>query len=82
MRADFTDATVVQHNDSVGILNGGKAMRDDDGRASGHQFLERVSNQHFRFRVDAGGRFIEHQYLGVVGQCSRKGQQLFLPHRN
>ena len=81
MRADFPDAAVVQDNDPVCILHCGKAMRDDDRRAVGHQFFKRIPNQHLCFRVDAGGRFIQDQDFRVVGQGTRKGKQLFLSHR-
>ncbi len=81
MRAGFPDAAVVQDDDPVCILHGGKAMRDDDRRAVSHQLFKRIANQHLRFRVDAGGRFVQNQDFRVVGQGARKGKQLFLPHR-
>src|SRR6185437_8568080 len=45
MRSGLDDPSVLEHDNTIGMLDGRQAMRDDDGRAAAHQFLERILDQ-------------------------------------
>ena len=47
---------MMQHDNAIGVLNGGKAMDDDDGGPSSQEFFEGIADEQLCFRVDAGRR--------------------------
>src|SRR5438309_2993082 len=54
-----SDAAAIEHDDFIGTAHCGEAMRDDDGRAIGHQVREPALYQRFRFGIQVGCGFIE-----------------------
>ena len=81
MRAGFPDTPTMKNYDAVGVLNRGEPVGDDDRGPACQEFFQRVPYQQFRFRVDARGRFIQHQYPGIEGQGAREREQLLLSYR-
>ena len=69
MRSLFGLDSVLDRNDAVCILNGGKAMGDDQLGASLHHPLDSLLNHLLRSAVDARGRLIQHEYLRIEGDC-------------
>ena len=78
MRADLAQLAFVHDDDAVGALDGGEAMRDDDGRAALHQLLQRFANPQFGFGVDAGSGFVQNQEARVVRQRAGEVDELLL----
>ena len=78
MRALLDDLPAVEHNDAVREANGGKAMSNDQGRASGHSALQRLKDEALGSRVQAGSWLIEDHDGGVAQHRSRDGYPLFL----
>ena len=79
MRADFPHAAFVHDDDLIAALNRREPVSDDNRRASLHQAVDGFPDLKFRFRIDAGRRFIEDQNLRIVRKGSRECQQLALP---
>ena len=44
MRPFLDDASLIDHEDFVGVADGGKAMSDDDNRAAGKEIVYRFLN--------------------------------------
>ena len=78
MGAALAQAALVHDENAVGALDGGEAVRDDDGRAALHQPCQSVANAEFGLRVHAGGGFVQNQVSGVVRQRARKTDELLL----
>ena len=78
MRSDFAQASFVHHDDSVGALDGGEAVRYNDGGAAFHQTGERGANAEFGFSVDAGSSLVQDQVARVVRQSARETDELLL----
>ena len=53
--------------------------RDQDRAAVGAEALEHVPQLAARLRIEAGGRLVEKQQLGLAGQRARHRQPLLLP---
>ena len=51
----------IQHHNLGGAADGGQAVRNHDDGAAFHQHAERLLDQHFRFGVEMGSRFVENQ---------------------
>ena len=79
MVALLEDAAVLHDEDPVGAADRGEPVRDDEARAPLHQFVERLLNQHFCARVDAGRRLVEDQHRRQAKHDARDAQQLLLP---
>jgi hypothetical protein len=62
------DAAMLEHQDSVGVTQGRKPARDDEGRALPHHFVERRMNFHFGRGVERAGRFVENQDRRIFEQ--------------
>ena len=77
----FADLTMMQHQNAVGVAQGGEPVGDDDGGAFAHQLFHRLLDPDLRRRVDAGRGFVQYQYIGVAGQGTGEGQQLPLSQR-
>ena len=80
MRAPFNNAAFLQNQDQVGVTHGGESVRDDKGGASAEQAMQGPLDELFRGRVDAGGRFIEHQHRRIFQERPRDGDALLLAH--
>ena len=53
MGADFTDLSMVQHDDTIRVLHGRESVRNHDRRLMLHQLHHRILNERFSFGVDA-----------------------------
>ena len=51
--------TVAEANDFVGVLDGGEAVRDDDGGASLRSIVQRFLHDRLRLSVQRRGRFVQ-----------------------
>ena len=78
MPAAGRDAAVVEHEDHVGVLHRGDALRDDDLRRVGDLRRERLADQRVGARVDGACRVVENQNLRVLQQGARDAQALLL----
>ena len=72
------DLSVLQHEDQVGILNGGKPVRNDKAGSATHQFSHRLLNLHFGARVNVLGCLVKYQHGLIRQHGARNGDQLFL----
>ena len=57
-------------NDFVGVLDGGEAVRDDDGGASLGGVVERFLHDRFGLGVQRRGRLVQQQNLWVANQSA------------
>ncbi len=81
MPAGRDDASVVQHDDAVGLQHGGQPVRDDDGGAGRHQRLERLLHGALAFRVERTGGLVEQQDRRVLEDRPRDRDALALAAR-
>src|SRR5712692_3931150 len=81
VRALLAQAAFVEDQNTLGVLDGAQAVRDDDGRAAGEQAVQRGADLQLSFGVHAGGGFVEDQEARVVRQCAREADQLPLADR-
>ena len=61
VRAAFGDGAGIEHQDAVGLLYGGQAMGDDEGRAVAQQLGERRLYVPLRLGVERGSGLIEDE---------------------
>jgi hypothetical protein len=61
-------------HDAVGLLHGGKAMRNDKAGAVRAKVFERLLHEAFGAVVECGGRFIEQEQRRIFeqGACDRE----------
>src|SRR5690242_4596865 len=80
MRALLAQASLMEDENSVGMLDGAETMSNNDGRASRQQPVQSVADHQLGARVDAGSGFVENQETRIM--CQRPGEthQLPLPH--
>ena len=76
MRAALDDLSVVNDQDHIRTADGGQAVRNDEGRASGHHLFDGVLDQPLCDRIDRAGRFVKDENTRVGQQRARKRQQL------
>ena len=81
MRAAFDDAAVIEHQDAVGIDDAGEPVRQDQGRAPGHQAVERALDDGFVLGIDRGQRLVENEDRRVAQQRPRDRKPLALSTR-
>src|SRR5688500_3959563 len=83
------DSPPVHDDNSVGPLDRGQAVSDDQRRPMFHQIAERELDHPFGFRIQRRRRLIENEQRWVPQNCARDGQPLpfsagkldaFLPH--
>src|ERR1700678_917981 len=78
MRTDLAELAFVHDDNTVGALDGGEPVRDNDGSATLHQLLQSGTNPQFGFRIDAGSGFVQNQEARVVRQRASEVDELFL----
>ena len=78
MRAAFGHFAVLNHEDAVGAADGGKAVRDDEGRAPLERGNDGLLNLLLRFGIDGGGGLVQHEDGGPGDQRAGEGDQLLL----
>src|SRR5882724_12817351 len=78
MRAQFHDASFMQHSDAVSIADGGDAVRNEDGGAVAHHFTQVVKDCFFRVSIHAGKSVIQDENTRVAYDGARNRATLFL----
>ena len=78
MGALLAQASFVEDENAVGILDGAQAVGDDDRGASGEKTIQGFANHHFGFGIDAGGGFVEDQEARIMRQGAGETHQLAL----
>src|ERR1700687_2783864 len=68
----------MQYGDTVGIADGGDAVRDENGRAAAHDVAQMIENLVFGVSVDAGERVVEDENLGIADESAGNGGALLL----
>ncbi len=72
------DLSFMNDEDSVGLLDRGKTVSDDQSRAPFEKLLESILDQHLGLRIDGARRLVENQNLGIEGERSRERKELSL----
>jgi len=78
MVADLCNSALVQNNNLVGVADGAEAVGDDQRGAGAVDVLHRQLDGPLGFVVEAGGRFVEHQYVGIDQQSAGNAKALAL----
>src|SRR5256885_12791315 len=76
MRSLFAQFALVEHENTVRMLNRTQPMRDHKRRAAREQPIERFANQQLGFRIHAGSRFIQNQKARIVRESPREVDEL------
>lgn len=79
MRACFHDTLIANVQDAVAVLDGGQAVRNDEGRASLQQRLNAVLQQLLRLGVDGGGCLVQYQDARSLSSVRAKAISCFCP---
>ena len=74
VRALFDNASFVQHKNDIRVGDSGKAMSNNKGGSSPEEFMYRLLNQLFAFRIKTAGSFIQDQDMWIRqdGSSDRK----------
>ncbi len=78
MRAAFDDAAVAQDYDLIGVLHGGRAMRNQDGGAAFHNTAETREDAFLGLGVDGGKGIVEDQDARIADDGASDGAALLL----
>ena len=62
MRTLFHYLPVFHYEDTVGIANGGKSMRNDKGRSALHELGKRIANFPLGTGIDGLSCFVQNQH--------------------
>ncbi|GAG05115.1 unnamed protein product, partial [marine sediment metagenome] len=81
VRSLFYNYPFVKDNDLVSILYGGETMSYNEGCPILQEFFQRILNEKFCLRVNAGSGLIQDENPGIKGQSPGKSQKLPLPLR-
>ena len=76
MRTLLAQASFVEHENAMRVLNRAQPVRDDDRGAAFEQAVERLADQQFGLGVHTGSGFVENQELRVVRQRARETDEL------
>jgi hypothetical protein len=68
----FPQASFVEYQNAVGVLNSAQAVGNRQRGSSRQQAVQRFTNLQFRFGVNARGRLVQNQEPRIVRQRSRK----------
>src|ERR1041385_6750954 len=78
VRAAFAEFAFVHHQNAVGALDRGEAVRNHDRGAAFDHAVERVADAELGFGIDARSSFVEDQVARTVGQRAGEADELFL----
>ena len=78
MGADIRDAAALHDEDTVGVLDGGHTLRDDDLRGLRDEVAEALTDQGVGLRVDRGGGVVEDQHLRLLQDRTGDAETLLL----
>ena len=81
MPAAFDDTAFIQDEDAVGADDARQPVREDQGRASSRQAVDRLLNHRLVLRVHRGKRFVENEDRRVPQQRTGDRQALALAAR-
>src|SRR5258705_8023341 len=76
--APFNDATLFQDKNLIGVVDGGKTLRDHKRRPVFAQPLHRLLNQVLSRRIDARRRIVENEDARIHQESARDGDTLAL----
>jgi hypothetical protein len=74
--AGLDDAAMVEHDDLVGVADGGQPVGDGDGGAALGEGVEGMLDGSFGFGVQGAGGLVEYEYAGVAEQGAGDGDAL------
>ena len=74
------DATVLEHDDKIDIVNRREAMGRDQGGAASHEFLDCFHDGGFSRGIERRGRFVEQQDRSVFQKSARDSDPLTLSY--
>ena len=69
---------MLDDEDLAGVLDGGDAMRNQNGGASAHDIFKALQNALFSEGVDARQRVVEDQDFRIAQDGARDGDALLL----
>src|SRR6266853_1058304 len=78
MGAAFNDAAAVEDQNQIGVLNGGKALRDDERRSPFAEAAHGLPDEPLGLRVHAGGGVVEDENARVHQEGAGDRQALAL----
>ena len=70
----FNDPTILQDDDLVGMLDGGKPVGDHQHRTDTLHLLQGLLYENFGLRINVGRCLIQYQYLRFMDDRTGKGQ--------
>ena len=79
VRAALHDAAGVEHDDLVGVADGGEPVGDHQHRPLPHEPLDRLLHQPLRLGIERAGRFVEDEDRRIAKQGPGDGDPLALP---
>ena len=66
MGSFFEDFAILQDDDLIRVLDGGKTVGDDKHGADGTDALQGILDEQFGFSVDVGRGFVENKNLRLM----------------
>ena len=78
MGALFAKLAFMHDEDGVGALNGGEAVRDEDGGAARDHAREREADAEFGVGIDGAGGLVEDEDAGAMGEGAGEADELLL----
>src|SRR5882757_3444240 len=80
VRAKLDDLSAFKHTDTIGMADGGEAMRDQDGRAMPRRGEQPIEDLRFPAHVKLRGWLVEQHDTGTKRDgCQRPGERDALP---
>ena len=67
---------VLQHQDGVGVADGGEPVGDDEDRPAPHEAVQPLLDELLRPGIDRGGGLVQDQHRGLGHRRPGDGQQL------
>ena len=81
MRTPFSDSSLVENQNLIGVPNGRYAMRHDDGCPLAHRSAKPIENFLLRVGIHRRQRIIENENLRIDQQRACNGGALLLTAR-
>ena len=78
MRPRLHHAALVDHQDEVGLADGGEPVGDHQRGAAGERGLQGPLHGHLRLAVEVRGGLVEHHHRGVLQEQPSDGDALLL----